>query len=102
MAAGPEDDADDNRPFDIREWESAAREIGVAAERLAQTGETLRELSELPNAESAAAVSKVVDASRSSAEALVDYALWRVLLLCVALFALMLLYRLIAARLTAR
>jgi hypothetical protein len=67
----------DERPFDVREWESAARAIGVATVELRGLAAELRSL---------------------EGSAGLDGLFWRALALLAAFFALLLAYRVLAAR----
>ncbi len=78
----------DERPFDVREWESTARAIGTGAAEL-------RELAvELQSARGAL--------QGVSVAAAVDRLFWRAVALLVVFFALLLAYRVLAARLGVR
>jgi hypothetical protein len=88
------------RPFDVTEWEAAAREIGAAAGRLAVLTEELRGLVESQQLDAALGrVSSTVELAETSAQEVVDAAAWRGLQLLVAFFVLLVAYRLVAARL---
>ena len=92
----------DGRPFDIREWEAAARGIGEAAVEMRALAAELGSLGESRALEASLAH---VDSAVSSAEAggrgVVDHAAWRALQLLLVFFGLLLGYRLVASRLAA-
>lgn len=91
------------RPFDIREWQATAREIGEAAGKLSGLAAELRALTEKPHGDAAtAAADALVDRTRTLASDLVDLIALRILLLLIALFALLLAYRFISPRLAKR
>jgi len=71
----------DDRPFDVREWESAARAIGTSAVELRGLASEL---------------------DGFSASAGLDRLFWRAIALLVVFFALLLVYRVLSARLVAR
>jgi hypothetical protein len=90
----PADPAERGRPFDIREWEQTALQIGVAATELRallDSAGTLAGSNKLdgPIAELSARVDRVEAGSRS----LVNLAAWRGLQLILAFFVLLFLYR---------
>jgi hypothetical protein len=85
------------RPFDVTEWERAAREIGAASGRLAELTAQLRGLVESQQLDAALGhVSTTVGLAEASAQEVVDAAAWRGLQLLVAFFVLLLAYRLIS------
>jgi hypothetical protein len=84
------------RPFDVREWESAVREIGATAQHLERL---LQEVRATGEAEPLAAALERAD---RLTRAWIDLAAWRVAQLMLAGLALALAYRLIAARLARR
>jgi hypothetical protein len=87
-------------PFDITQWQAAAREIGATAGRLADLTVELRGLVESqPLDATLARVSTTVELAETSAQEVVDAAAWRGLQLLVAFFVLLVAYRLLAARL---
>ncbi len=92
----------DARPFDILEYEAAARGIGEAATEL--RGLAL-ELDALLESHGVEATFGGVDSAVSHAEvglrSVVDHAAWRGFQLLIALFGLLLAYRLVASRLPA-
>jgi hypothetical protein len=84
-AAAPE------RPFDIREYESTARQIQAAAAELRGTIGALQGL--MGSSEAAAAVGGL-DAAVARGKRLVDVVAWRAVQVLVAFFTLLLVYRL--------
>jgi hypothetical protein len=77
----------DERPFDVRDWESAARTIGA-------TGVELRDL--------AVELQRAAAAMQGFSGAGLDRLFWRAVALLVVFFALLLAYRVLAARLAPR
>jgi hypothetical protein len=98
LDGGEAPEAPPSEPFDIRDWESAAREIGAAAGRLSELAVELRQLStvsaELPQ------IGSAVGLADDAARGWIDRAAWRLLQLLGAFFVLLLAYRWIASRLT--
>ena len=91
------------RPFDIREWQAAAAEIGTSAEELRSLAVEARALVESQELDGALAhVGAGLDRAEGSARELIDAAAWRLLALIVAFFALLLVYRAITSRLLSR
>jgi len=87
------------RPFDIREWESAAREISQAAGSLQELAVELRTLSEAqPSSAAVAEFRAAVDGADLRARAIVDLAFWRLAALALLCFALLAAYRLTLGR----
>lgn len=87
----------EGRPFDVTEWESAAREIGSASARLAELTAELRSLVESRELDTAlAGVSGTVERAEAGAQTVVDAAAWRGLQLLLAFFALLVAYRLLS------
>ncbi len=85
------------RPFDITEWESAAREVATAGARLGELTVELRGLVESQQLDAALSrVSTTVERAETSAQGVVDAAAWRGLQLLVAFFVLLVAYRLLA------
>lgn len=78
--AGPDD-----RPFDIREWQTTAAQVGSTAAELRGLANEINTLAASPNLDAA-----------------IDHLFWRAVALLVVLFALLLGYRLLAARLVRR
>ena len=94
-----EPDAEPGRAFDIREWETAAREIGVASGELRGAASEILAVVESGGLDGKLLqVSDAVERAEVSAQAIVDAAAWRVLQLLLVAFALLVLYRLVAAR----
>jgi hypothetical protein len=90
-----------SRPFDIREWEQAVRELGTTAVKLEDLVQSLRAVSDARVVDAALApVSATVDRADAAARGWVDLAAWRVLQLLLAAFALTLVYRVVSAALT--
>lgn len=90
----------EERPFDIAQWEGAAREIAAAAGRLSELTVELRGLVESQQLDAALGrVTTTVELAETSAQEVVDAAAWRGLQLLVAFFVLLVAYRLVAARL---
>lgn len=89
----------ESRPFDIREWESAAAETRRSARELRGLAEELRALGE---PEGMAGIEATVERARASGAAVVDRAAWRLFQLLVAFFLLLLAYRLAEAFLRRR
>jgi hypothetical protein len=92
-AAAPE------RPFDIREYESTARQIQAAAAELRGTIGALQGL--MGSSEAAAAVGGL-DAAVARGKRLVDVVAWRAVQVLVAFFTLLLVYRLAVSALERR
>jgi hypothetical protein len=91
------------RPFDIREWQDAAREIGTTAERLETLLEALRATSDARIAETALApVTAAVERADLATRSWIDLAAWRIAQLMLAGVALGLGYRWLASRVTPR
>jgi hypothetical protein len=92
------------RPFDIREWESAVRELGATAQQLEQLLEQLRATTAEPQlAEAALApVNAALDKVDTTARGWIDLAAWRLAQLLVAGLVLGLSYRLVVNRITRR
>jgi hypothetical protein len=87
----------ESRPFDVTEWESAAREIARAGARLAELTAELQGLVESQQLDAALdRVSTTVERAETSAQDVVDAAAWRGLQLIVAFFVLLLAYRLLS------
>jgi hypothetical protein len=86
------------REFDIREWESAVREIGASAAQLEGAAKSIRELLQAKGGSALQEVTGVVESARGSAFDVVDYAALRLFLLIIAFFVLLLVYRLLASR----
>jgi hypothetical protein len=85
------------RPFDITEWQSAAREIAAASARLTDLTLELRSLVESPQLGVALGqVSTTVERAETGAQGVVDAAAWRGLQLLVAFFVLLVAYRLLS------
>ena len=96
--AGPSD-REPGRPFDIREWEGAAREIAQASASLQGLAVELRTLSETqPNSGAVAEIRAVVDGAELRARGIVDRAFWRLAALLVLFFGLLAAYRLTLGR----
>lgn len=96
VRGGPEasQDREPGRPFDIREWESAAREISQAATSLQTLAVELRTLSEVePNQGTVAELRAAADGAEQRARGLLDLAFWRLGALILFFFALLALYR---------
>ena len=92
-------DRESGRPFDIREWESTAREIAQAATSLQTLAVELRTLSEAePNSGAVAEVRAALDVADLRAREIVDRAFWRLAALLVLFFALLAAYRLTLGR----
>lgn len=88
------------RPFDIREYESAARSIGEAATELNGLAVELAALIESPGlATTLGGISATVAGAESGGRGVVDHAAWRGLQLLLLSFVLLLIYRLVAWRL---
>jgi hypothetical protein len=91
--------AETGRPFDIREWESAAREISQAATSLQALAVELRTLSDAqPSAAAVAELRAAVDGADLRARGIVDLAFWRLAALLLLFFALLAAYRLTLGR----
>lgn len=90
------------RPFDIREWESTFREVTAAAAQLERTAVQVQALADSNGGQALKEVSASIARTQSGAQAIVDYAFWRLLALAVAVFALALAYRLLGGRIGAR
>jgi hypothetical protein len=89
--------SEEGRPFDVTEWESAAREIATAGARLAELTVEVRGLVESQQLDAALSrVSTTVERAETSAQDVVDAAAWRGLQLIVAFFVLLLAYRLLS------
>jgi hypothetical protein len=87
----------EGRPFDVTEWESAAREIAGAGARLAELTAELRALVESQRLDTALGhVSTTVELAETSAHDVVDAAAWRGLQLLAAFFVLLVAYRLLS------
>jgi hypothetical protein len=100
MGPKPEAARERGRPFDVREWESTATEIGAAAERLAQLVGELRGLADARPLDAALApVGTVLDRADLAGRGWIDHAALRVAQLLAVLFALLLAYRWLAPRL---
>jgi hypothetical protein len=85
------------RPFDITEWQGAAREIGAAAGRLSDLTVELHSLAESQQLDAALGhVSTTVERAETGAQGVVDAAAWRGLQLLVAFFVLLVAYRLLS------
>ena len=90
-------DQPEGRPFDVTEWERAAREIATAGARLAELTGELRTLVESQQLDAALGhVSTTVERAETSAQGVVDGAAWRGLQLLVAFFVLLVAYRLLS------
>jgi hypothetical protein len=86
----------DARPFDIREYEAAARGIGEAAAELSGLATQIAVLVETQRLESTlSGVDSAVSRVESGGRGVVDHAAWRGLQLLLAFFALLLVYRLV-------
>jgi hypothetical protein len=100
----PQEDARErppSRPFDIREWESAARELGATARQLEGLLQELRATSDAGLAETALApLHAAVDRADVATRAWIDLAAWRLFQVIAAGFALALVYRLVASRIS--
>jgi hypothetical protein len=93
----------EGRPFDVTEWESAAREIAGAGARLAVLTAELRALVESQQLDAALShVSTTVELAETSAQDVVDAAAWRGLQLLAAFFVLLVAYRLLSPFLPTR
>jgi hypothetical protein len=91
------------RPFDVREWESTAQEIGVAADRLHELALGLTTLTGSPQIAGAlGAVNSTVERVEASAMRVVNAAAWRLFQLLLAFFALLCVALLLAHRLAIR
>lgn len=90
---------EEGRPFDIREWESAAAEIRRSARELRGLAEELRALDA---AQGGGGLAASAERLRGSAARVVDHAAWRVFQLLVVLFLLLFAYRLLSALLRRR
>jgi hypothetical protein len=88
------------RPFDVREWESAVREIGVTSQHLERLLQEVRAASDARVAE--AAVAPVAERADALTRAWIDLAAWRIAQLLLGGFALVLGYRFAVARLARR
>jgi hypothetical protein len=98
-----DDDAPPGRPFDIREWESTATEIGVAADRLHELAAAIPTLTGSPQLAAAIdAVNASVDRAEASAMRVVEAAAWKLLQLLLVLFVLLCALLLLAHRLAIR
>ncbi len=98
-----DDGADDGRPFDIREWESALAETAVAAAELRALAAELQELSASEGVvQTGGVLQETVARAESGARDVVDHAAWRGAQLLLGAFALLVLYRVVVARLRAR
>lgn len=96
----PDPEAPPGRPFDIREYDQTAAQIGSSAEELRQALIELRAVGDSDALSRAIrSASETIELTRTSGEALVDYAAWRGLWLLLAFFALLLVYRLLTTRL---
>lgn len=87
------------RPFDVREWENAAREISRTVTSLQTLAIEVRTLSEAqPSSRAVAEVRAVLDAADARARGIVDRAFWRLAALLVLFFGLLAAYRLTLGR----
>jgi hypothetical protein len=103
LGAGRERREPRERPFDVREWEAAAREIGTSAGALRELAVELRALAGSEEMDAAlAGMDGALERSEASARGVIDHAAWRALQLLLAGFALVVLYRLAAPRLARR
>jgi hypothetical protein len=94
-------DAPPSRPFDIREWESAVRELGATAGQLERLLNELRGASDAGLTGAAIApLNAVVDRADATTRAWIDLVAWRLFQVIAAGFALAIVYRLVASRLT--
>lgn len=84
------------RPFDIRDYESAAQQVKEAAAELRQTIGALHGL--IGSSETAATVSGL-NGAITRGEALVDMVAWRAVLVLLAFFVLLVIYRVVVSRL---
>jgi hypothetical protein len=85
------------RPFDIREWTTAARQLGATAAELRGLTDELQALTE--SGRLGSALADATAAADTRMQALVDRAAWRGAQLLAGAFALLVAYRLVAARL---
>jgi len=93
----------DARPFDIREYEAAAVGIGGAAFELRALAAELEALAGSPALETTlGGFGSTVSSAEASGRSVVDHAAWRGFQLLLAFFALLLAYRVVAARLAPR
>ncbi|MFO0688003.1 MAG: hypothetical protein U0900_04805 [Myxococcota bacterium] len=103
LSKPPRDPSRPSRPFDVREWQQAAAEIGTAATELRALIEATRTL-----ASSEALTGPLgeltmrLDRAESGAQALVDRAAWRALQLILVFFGLLFAYRLASHALDTR
>ena len=92
-------DTEPGRPFDIREWESTAREVAQAAGSLQALAAELRTLSDTqPSSGAVAELRAAADGAEQRARALLDLAFWRLGALLLLFFALLALYRVTLGR----
>jgi hypothetical protein len=90
-------------PFDVRQWESAVREVGVAAAQLRALAEEVSELTEPGRVgQSIAGLDAGLDDAESRAAALIDRAALRAAQVLGGTFLLLLAWRLFTRRRTAR
>lgn len=103
LLRGDDGGADDGRPFDIREWESALAETAVAAAELRALAAELQELGASEGVvQTGGVLQETVARAESAARDVVDHAAWRGAQLLLGAFAVLVLYRVVVARLRAR
>jgi hypothetical protein len=103
---GPRDGAEARprgRPFDVREWESAVREVGATAQELESLLREVRTTADArPGSAALVPFNAALDRADGLTRAWIDLLAWRLAELMLAGVALALVYRLIVARLPRR
>ncbi len=95
--------AEPARPFDVREWEQASRELGRTATELRGLAREINALIDPASLDrTIASLTEAVDHSEAGARELVDHAAWRAVQWALVAFVLAVIWKLVPSRRAAR